>query len=176
MLFGSIARGEATADIDIALAVTAFRRWPSSSTAAHLYRDAGKAWPDHRDEVGERLAASPRDAVLFALLSLKDVASAWNLAHSLALDSNDVWERLAKAYERVDPLAVLPVLTRLVEEELTEAGARHYQLAARRLKKMRQLSSGTDKAAEVDMFVAELRETHRRRPRLQQEFDRAGLP
>jgi hypothetical protein len=31
--------------------VTVFRRWPSSSTAAHLYRDAGKAWPDHRDEV-----------------------------------------------------------------------------------------------------------------------------
>lgn len=156
--------------------VTVFRRWPSSSTAASLYRDAGKAWPGYRDDVTERLAASPRDAVLFALLSLNDVPFAWNLAHSLALDSNDVWERLAKAYEKVDPLAVLPVLTRLVEAELTQAGAHHYQLAARRLKKMRQLSSGTDKAAEVDTFVAELREIHRRRPRLQQEFDRAGLP
>lgn len=71
--------------------VTVFHRWPSSSTAAHLYRDAGNAWPDYRDEVVERLAASSRDAVLFALLSLKDVPSAWNLAHSLALDSNDVW-------------------------------------------------------------------------------------
>jgi len=156
--------------------LTVFHRWPSSSTAAYLYRTPGKAWPDYRDEVAERLAASPRDAALFALLSLNDIPFAWNLAHSLALDSNDVWQRLAKAYEKVDPLAVLPVLTRLVEEELTEAGAHHYQLAARRLKKMRELSSGIDKAGEVDTFVAELREVHRRRPRLQQEFDRAGLP
>lgn len=29
---------------------------------------------------------------------------------------------------------------------------------------------------EVDELIAELRDTHRRRPRLQQEFDRAGLP
>jgi tetratricopeptide (TPR) repeat protein len=35
-----------------------FRRWPSSSTAARLYRAAGQAWPQHRDEVMERLAVS----------------------------------------------------------------------------------------------------------------------
>jgi hypothetical protein len=32
------------------------------------------------------------------------------------------------------------------------------------------------RAVEVDKFVAALRELHRRRPRLQREFDRAGLP
>ena len=37
--------------------------------------------------------------MLFALLTLKDVKFAWNLAHSLRLDSDDVWERLATAYE-----------------------------------------------------------------------------
>jgi hypothetical protein len=47
------------------------------------------------------LAASPRDAVLFALLTLKEVQLAWNLAYSLGLDSEDVWERLATAYEKV---------------------------------------------------------------------------
>jgi hypothetical protein len=87
-----------------------------------------------------------------------------------------VWERLATAYEKVDPLAVLPVLARLVDNELTEAGAQHYRIAARRLAKMRKLASGSGEAAGVDGLIAELRETHRRRPRLQQEFDRIGLP
>ena len=153
-----------------------FRRWTSSSTAAHLYADAGPSWPNYRDEVVAALAASPRDAVLFALLTLREVQLAWNLAYSLGLDSDDVWEQLAKAYEKVDPLAVLPVVARLVDHELTEAGAQHYRIAARRLAKMRKLATGSAEAAGVDELIAELRETHRRRPRLQQEFDRAGLP
>jgi hypothetical protein len=150
-----------------------FRRWPSSSTAAHLYQDAGPSWPNYRDEVVATLAASPRDAVLFALLTLKEVQFAWKLAYWLGLDSDDVWERLATAYEKVDPLAVH---ARLVDNELTEAGAQHYRIAARRFAKMRKLATGSAEAAGVDELVAELRETHRRRPRLQQEFDRAGLP
>jgi tetratricopeptide (TPR) repeat protein len=160
----------------LAARLEVFRRWPSSSTAARLYRDAGEAWPQHRDEVMERLAVSPRDAVLFALLSLGDVQYAWELAHSLSLDDDRTWSDLVKAYEKVDPLAVLPVLNRLVLRELVETGAQHYQIAARRLKKMRKLAAGSDYAAEVDQFIAELREANRRRPRLQQEFDRAGLP
>src|SRR5829696_10072313 len=153
-----------------------FRRWPSSSTAAHIYHNAGPSWPSYRDEVLATLAASPRDAVLFALLTLKEVQAAWNLAYSLGLDSDDVWERLATAYEKVDPLAVVPVLARLVDNELTEAGAQHYRIAARRLAKMRKLASGSAEAAGVDELITDLRETHRRRPRLQQEFNRAGLP
>jgi tetratricopeptide (TPR) repeat protein len=94
----------------LAARLEVFRRWPSSSTAERLYRDAGEAWPQHGDEVMERLADSPRDAVLFALLSLKDAQYAWELAHSLALDDDRTWSDLVKAYERVDPLAVLPVL------------------------------------------------------------------
>ncbi|MGH3498828.1 MAG: DUF6880 family protein [Nocardioidaceae bacterium] len=153
-----------------------FRRWPSSTTAARLHKAVGKSWPDYRDEVVSALAASPRDAVLFALLTLKEPEFAWNLAHSLALDSDHTWSELVKAYEKVDPLAVLPIHLRLVENELVEAGAQHYRLAARRLAKMRKLVAGSDRAVEVDQLIAELRETHRRRPRLQQEFDRAGLP
>jgi tetratricopeptide (TPR) repeat protein len=160
----------------LAARLEVFRRWPSSSTAACLYRDSGQAWPQHGDEVMQRLAVSPRDAVLFALLSLKDVQYAWELAHSLALDDDRTWSDLVKSYEKVDPLAVLPVLNRLVVSELVETGAQHYQIAARRLKKMRTLAAGSEYGAEVDKFIAELREANRRRPRLQQEFDRAGLP
>jgi hypothetical protein len=156
--------------------LTAFRRWPSSSTAAYLYRDAGKAWLEHRDEVMSALGSRPYDAVVFALHTLGDVPLAWELAHSLGLDSDRAWSDVAKAYEKVDPLATLPVHARLVESELETAGAQNYRYAARRLAKMRKLAHDTGKAGEVDDFIAELRETHRRRPRLQQEFTRAGLP
>lgn len=160
----------------LAARVAVFRRWPSSSSAGSLHRDAGAAWPDYRDEVLERLAAQPRDAVLFAQHSLNDLPFAWDLAHRLGLDDDRTWSDLAKAYEKLDPTAVLPVYTRLVEHELVAADARNYRSAARRLKKMRKLATGSGQAAQVEAFIADLREQHRRRPRLQQEFDRAGLP
>jgi hypothetical protein len=156
--------------------LSVFRKWPSSTSSARLHKAAGKAWPEYRNEVVATLAASPSDAVLFALLTLKEPEFAWNLAHSLALDSDHTWSELAKAYEKVDPIAVLPIHQRRVENELVEAGAQRYRLAARRLAKMRNLAAGSERAAGIDDLIAELRETHRRRPRLQQEFDRAGLP
>lgn len=80
---------------------------------------------------------------------------------------------MIKAYEKVNPTAVLPIDRRLVEHQLVNASAQHYRLVARRLAK--KLAAGSDHSVEVDTYIAELRETHRRRPRLQQEFDRAGL-
>ncbi len=156
--------------------IEVFRRWPSSTTAGHLYRDAGDAWPDYEDEVIQRLTARPRDAVLFAQISLRDIPFAWKLAHNLGLEDTDIWSELGKAYEKFDALAVLPVYTELVEQELRGADARHYRSAARRLKKMRALAKGSPEAAEVDEFIADLRRRYCRRPRLQLEFDRAGLP
>lgn len=153
-----------------------FSRWPSATTAARLYRDARSSWPDYRDEVLATLAARPDQAVLFALHTLKDPHLAWNQATALRLDNDRTWAEVAKAYEPVDPRAVLPIHRRLVEHELVDADAQHYRLAARRLAKMRALAAGTDQAEAVDTFIAELREMHRRRPRLQQEFDRPRLP
>jgi len=153
-----------------------FRRWPSSTTAARLHTSAGPTWPDIQDEVMATLAAQPSDAVLFALTTLKDVPLAWKLAHELGLDSDHTWAELVKAYQKVDPIAVLPIHHRLVEHELVQTGAQHYRLAARRLATMRRLAANTEQEAHVHDLIAELRQTHRRRPRLQQEFDRAGLP
>jgi uncharacterized Zn finger protein len=98
------------------------------------------------------------------------------LACELGLDSAMAWSALVKEYQKIDPLATLPIHRELVESTLEAAGAQQYRDAARRLATMRKLAAGTDQAGEVDAFIAELRETHRRRPRLQQEFDRAGLP
>ena len=41
---------------------------------------------------------------------------------------------------------------------------------------MRRLGAGTDRAGEIDDLIKTLREEYRRRPRLQREFDKAGLP
>lgn len=153
-----------------------FERWPTSSTASALHQAAGAAWPPYRDQVLDRLAARPRDAVLFALLTLKEPELAWDLAHELPLDDADAWDRVLKEYEKLDPLATIPVHTRLVEQQLVEAGAQNYQRAAKRLRTMRALTAGTSHRLDVDALIARLRETHRRRPRLLQELDRAHLP
>lgn len=153
-----------------------FNRWPSSSTAAALHRAAGTAWPEFEEDVTARLAARPDQAVLFSLTTLKDPRRAWEQANSLHLTDAHVWMELVTAYERIDPLATLPVHQRLVEHELEATDAKHYRLAARRLATMRKLAADSEQEIEVDAFIAALRETHRRRPRLQQEFDRARLP
>jgi hypothetical protein len=153
-----------------------FDRWPTSSTASHLHRSAGADWPPYRDPVLDRLASQPRDAVLFALVTLKEPELAWDLAHELNLTDADAWDRVLKEYEKLDPIATLPVHSQLVEELLLDAGAQNYQRAAKRLRTMRVLSADTSHSLDVDAFIAQLRETHRRRPRLLQEFDRAHLP
>jgi hypothetical protein len=163
-------------DDELVARLEVFRRWPSSSTAGHLHRAAGTAWPAHRDEVLDTLAKSPREAVIFAMDHLGDAVLAWTLAHNLELTDKQTWGRLADAYETFDPIGVLPVLTGLVRADLVDADARAYKHAARRLRRMRRLAAGTDKATEVDDLIASLREEHRRRPRLQQEFDQVGLP
>ncbi len=153
-----------------------FDRWPTSSTANHLHHAAGDGWSAYRDEVLDRLRSRPRDVVLFALLTLKEPELAWNLAHELDLNDADAWDRILKEYEKLDPIATLPVHARLVEELLVDAGAQNYQRAARRLRTMRALAAGTPHRIDVDDLITQLRETHRRRPRLLQEFDRAHLP
>jgi hypothetical protein len=153
-----------------------FYRWPSSSTAAQLHRAAGTSWPAHRDEVFDTLADSPRDAVIFAQHHLGDTELAWTLAHNLDLTDVRAWAQLADAYEKINPTAVLPVLRELVLSGLHEADARAYRNAARQLHRMRRIAAGTDHARGVDELIAILREEHRRRPRLQREFDNAGLP
>jgi len=160
----------------LAARVILFRRGPNSSTATELHRAAGDDWPAYRDEVMSTLSQRPYDAVTFTLRALGDAQAAWDLAHNLCLDDDHGWAALIEEYEKIDPLAVLPVHERLVRSTLTNTGAEHYRRAAVRLARMRTLATGTIEAPRVDDLIAELREEHKRRPRLQQEFTRAGLP
>ncbi len=163
-------------DTELDARLEVFRRWPTAIHAGRLHTRAGDAWPSYAGEVMATLEQAPREAVAFALHSLDDVPLAWQLAHSLSLDSSDLWESVATRYEKIDPLAVLPIYSEQVESTLERADARSYRWAARRLAHMRALVRGCPEATVVDQLIADLRETHRRRPRLQQEFDRAGLP
>jgi tetratricopeptide (TPR) repeat protein len=153
-----------------------FRRMPSATTASRLHAAAGAAWPAYESEVMTRLARDPDDAVNFVRGSLKDPQRAWDLAHELGVTSAHTWGELVKDYETIDPLQTLDIHRELVEATLETTGAQHYRDAARRLARMRKLAKDSDRADEVDSLIAGLREAHRRRPRLQQEFDRAGLP
>ncbi|NED60022.1 hypothetical protein G3I15_03675 [Streptomyces sp. SID10244] len=94
----------------------------------------------------------------------------------MELADADVWLDLVKKYEKVDRLAVLPPLEALARNELENAGAGHYRAAARHLKRMRRLAAKTARADDVDALIEELRQAHRNRPRMQAEFDEAGLP
>lgn len=160
----------------LAARLAVFRRWPSATTADRLQRVAGAFWPEHRQDVLRVLEATPSEAVTFAMCTLEDVELAWHLAETLDLQDGDVWSRLLKAYDKIDPAATLPVHAGLVKGQLEGTGPRYYRAAARRLAEMRKLAGACGRSGEIDEFVAELREQHRRRPRLQQEFDRAGLP
>jgi len=53
------------------------------------------------------LAQHASDSVRCALTTPEDVSLAWNLAHSLGLSSDHTWSELAKAYQKVEPIAVL---------------------------------------------------------------------
>ena len=154
----------------------AFHRWPTAAHAATIHRAAADTWPSYRDEVTTLLNTRPAQAVSFALHTLDDPELAWRLAHDLGLDEPPLWAELADRYETIDPVAVLPIHIRQIHALLENADAKHYRTAARKLAHLRALTKGTDQAARIDRLIADLRETHRRRPRLQQEFDRARLP
>lgn len=163
-------------EAEFAARLEVFDRWPTAAHADGVHRAAGDAWPEHREHVMDELRRLPREAVSFALNTLDDVQLAWELAHSLGLDEPGLWEAVATRYEQVDPLAVVPIHVRQVLAHLEHADAQRYRAAARELAHLRELTRGTDQAASIDALIAELRDTHRRRPRLQQEFIRADLP
>ena len=141
--------------------------------AAAAYRDAlGADWPSVRAEVLARL--EPADRVGFLLYSEKKAAEAWDASADLAV-SVQLRADLVAAYQRIDPAAVLPSLRELVEVKLEVSDASNYRDAARLLRTLVDLSDGLGRGDEARAYVVQLRDEHRRRPRLQREFDRERL-
>lgn len=153
-----------------------FERWPNQSTAAQVHAAAGDRWPGLQQQVVGRLKGRPREAVAFLLRQLADVDSAWQVAHEHAdLVGAGLWGELAEARGLSHPDEAVPVLVRLANDELRETGAQYYRVAASLLVRARRFAVAAGQGDDFDAIVREMREVHRRRPRLQQEFDRAGL-
>lgn len=153
-----------------------FERWPRQGTAALLHEAAGDRWPEVEGSVVERLMGRPWDAVAFLLRQVGDVDRAWAVAHEHPdLVGARLWGDLAAARGLTHPEQAIPVLVRLANDELVEAGAQHYRIAANLLARAQKFAAGAEQRAEFDETVRGIREVHRRRPRLQDEFDAAHL-
>ncbi|HCX85237.1 MAG TPA: hypothetical protein DHV14_08905 [Micrococcales bacterium] len=153
---------------------TMLRRWPGSDTAARLEETVG---PKAREEIVAILQARPSALVHF-LVGVGEVQGAWDAAHRLGLDDRLAWDRLASAYESIDPGAAIEVHLDGVAADLVTASTRAYRPAARRLAQLREVAvnAGPEAVATVDSAIADLRETYRRRPSMLAAFDGAGLP
>lgn len=152
-----------------------FERWSSFNNATWLYRAAGDHWPELEEDVLARLTVRGYDYISFLLLTLEDVPQAWSEAYRIELDSDPMWTQLVDAYTEIDPPAVMPVLRRLIESDLLVTDVRNYRSAIRRLKKLRGIAAGLGRTNEVDVLIAELRQTNRARTRFLRELDKAGL-
>lgn len=149
----------------------------------------------YRAKLDERRASLPQQPLQAPSWSVPDRHERWVLEWNdrrLAVLDHDIeaiirthakdrkvaawFQDTAEAFEEIDEIA------RAIDwaRRGMDAGPGHQALQAAevwcRLAQMRRIATGAGGAAEVDTFIKELRETHRHRPRLQQEFDRAGLP
>lgn len=162
-------------DAELAARQEIFKIWPTWGNAAKLHKLAGGAWNGIADNVLLALQANPREYVGFLSRELDDAALAWSEAHRLQLDEDLMWMSLVDRYWREDPAAVLPVLERLIESVLGVADVRNYRIAARRLVLLREIAILAGVPDQSVSMVATIRERHKRRSRLMQELDRAGL-
>lgn len=154
---------------------TLFHRWPGSDTAARVDRTVGAS---AREEIIAALEATPSALVYYLVDTVGDVEVAWDAAHRLGLDDRHAWDRLAAAYETIDPAAAIEVHLRSVAANLVEANTRAYRPAARELARLRGVAgkAGPEAVSLVDAAIADLRERYRRRPSMLDAFDRAHLP
>lgn len=154
-----------------------FRSRRNLTNACGLFAvSSPEQWADVRYEVLGELEMVPREAVWFVHEVLRDVQHAWDLAHMTGLDDFDTWNKVAWDYAKIDALATIPIHLQLIEASLQAADVPAYRRAASRLIRLREWATGTPLAEDVSEFVAEMRHRYRRRPRMHQEFDLAGLP
>lgn len=150
-------------------------RFRTSEAASALKATAGADFPRYIPEIEAALDAKDEETVQFVGWVLGDIPRAWAEAERRGVTSRHLWERLCADYGAANPSAVIPVLRDLVDGDLETANAQNYRTAAWRLVQMRRLALAAGTVEEFEDYLVELRETHRRRPRLQQEFTRAGL-
>ena len=134
--------------------------------------DSALAWVDGRDwRTG--------DTAIVLALHLGDVGRAWAAADRWGVDL--AWMSLADVEPQPRPDDAIELYRRDIERALLKAGrssARRAAAAAVRMRMIAAAADARDGGGRVEAFTAwvgGLREAHRRRPTVGQEFDREGL-
>ena len=134
--------------------------------------DSALAWVDGRDwRTG--------DTAIALALHLGDVGRAWAAADRWGVDR--AWMSLADVQPQPRPDDAIELYRRDIERALLKAGrpsARRAAAAAVRMRLIAAAADARDGGGRVEAFTAwvgGLREAHRRRPTVGQEFDREGL-
>ncbi|WP_273117552.1 SWIM zinc finger family protein [Actinomyces dentalis] len=134
--------------------------------------DSALTWVDGRDwRTG--------DTAIALALHLGDVDRAWAAADRWGVDL--AWMSLADVQPQPRPDDAIELYRRDIERALLKAGrpsARRAAAAAVRMRLIAAAADARDGGGRVEAFTAwvgGLRETHRRRPTVGQEFDREGL-
>ena len=134
--------------------------------------DSALAWVDGRDwRTG--------DTAIVLALHLGDVDRAWAAADRWGVDL--AWMSLADVQPQPRPDDAIELYRRDIERALLKTGrpsARRAAAAAVRMRMIAAAADARDGGGRVEAFTAwvgGLREAHRRRPTVGQEFDREGL-
>ena len=134
--------------------------------------DSALTWVDGRDwRTG--------DTAIALALHLGDVDRAWAAADRWGVDL--AWASLADVEPQPRPDDAIELYRRDIERALLKAGrpsARRAAAAAVRMRLIAAAADARDGGGRVEAFTAwvgGLRQTHRRRPTVGQEFDREGL-
>ncbi len=134
-------------------------------------------WPTSRTDALYVLAARNRGAYVDVLLAEGDIEPAW-LVVTTGAEWNVGPERLAQvaaAREKTHPADALSVYLGLVETTLKEADTRMYGRGVKLLKSAKRAAVAAGSTADLDAYVASLRERYRRRPSLIEKLDKAGF-
>jgi uncharacterized Zn finger protein len=122
-------------------------------------------WPTERlSGLDILLERSPRDW-LTVLLSEGEIDLAWDASRSMDLDPT-LTLLVLRAHAKTHPMDVLDGYTALVHETLRQADQQNYRQAVAHLGELRRASIAAGREADYDALVAELLETHKRRPTL----------
>jgi uncharacterized Zn finger protein len=136
-------------------------------------REAERSWAL---EKALELASRPYgDGALLVDIALADgdLETAWSAARELG--AGHKWRALADASKDYAPREAAALYRADVEKDLQYADTSKYADIARRLAAMQDLFARAEAKEEFDAYLAELRETYRRRRSLMSALERQGL-
>lgn len=144
-----------------------------ADTATSGHEPAG---PGRRHARSRPRSPRSRDGSVLVEILLWESESdaAWQAAHRYGC-RDGLWLDLAEARGRTHPAQALEVYRRHLDRALEPADKHAYREVVRLLQTMRPLYSASERSADFDDLVADIRTTRKRRRTLMRYLDEAGL-